>query len=526
MELHGRSIIAGEIAGGGTDGFEINSRLDGTLIAPRFFNATDSEVSQAAIAADAALAEYQKRTAEQRAAFLEKIGEEILALGDALLQRANAETALPEARLTGERARTIGQLKLFADAIREGSWVEASIDRPQPERKPLRKPDLRRMLVPIGPVAVFGASNFPFAFSVAGGDTASALAAGCPVIVKAHPAHPGTSEMVARAVTAAAKATGMPAGVFSMIHGNKPQTSIQLVTHPAIKAVGFTGSLRAGRAIYDAAAARPEPIPVYAEMGSTNPIFILPEALKQRGAQIAEGLVQSVTMGVGQFCTNPGLAFALAGGELESLQKDAAEHAAKVAGGTMLHDGICEQYHAGVEKIKQVPGVKMLTEAAPAKTTAPASVFATDTKTFLREETLQEELFGPATLIVACQATEDFIAIANALSGQLTATIHGTDEDLKNHCDLIFALSHKVGRLLINGFPTGVEVCASMQHGGPYPATTDSRSTSVGTYAIKRFARPLAFQNFPDSLLPAELRNENGLGIWRLVDNQFTRDNA
>lgn len=528
MELAGRSIIAGDCAERLGAGFNVQNRLNGEPIEPTFYNATESDIDCAAAAAGAAIESFQARSAEDRAAFLEAIAEQIMALGDVLIQRAGAETALPEARLISERGRTVMQLNAFAELIREGSWVEAHIDLPIPDRKPLPKPDVRRMLVPVGPVAVFSASNFPFAFSVAGGDTASALAAGCPVVVKAHPGHPGTSELTARAIQSAAQQCGMPPGIFSMIHGNTPDVGMRLVMHPAIKAIGFTGSLRAGRAIYNAAATRPEPIPVYAEMGSTNPVFVLPGALNIRGPQIAEGMVQSVTLGVGQFCTSPGLVFGLAGEPLPGFTEQVRQCADASAAGTMLTDSLYDQFNRGTDELRRTAGVGLLTSSGqdPSASKVSATVFVTDAATFQSNEAMHEELFGPAAIIVTCDSADEMLQIARNLSGQLTATVHGTEADLEQYRDLLTVLRQKAGRLIINGFPTGVEVCPSMQHGGPYPATTDSRTTSVGTGAIKRFVRPVCFQNFPDSLLPGELQNRNTKRIMRVIDKQFTREDC
>jgi NADP-dependent aldehyde dehydrogenase len=384
------------------------------------------------------------------------------------------------------------------------------------------------MLVPLGPVVVFGASNFPLAYSVGGGDTASALAASCPVIVKAHPAHPGASEMVGRAIDAAVEATGMPKGVFSMVHAVNTETSIRLVQHPATKAVGFTGSLQGGRALFDAAAKRHEPIPVFSEMGSTNPVFILPNALKQNGQKIAEGLAQSVTLGVGQFCTNPGLAFGRQGDEWKTFVQRMGELAGPVAPGVMLHQGISAKFREGAEKFQKTAGVSVAGKSTAEATQgrAPAMFFNTDAKTFQQQAVLREEVFGPSTLLVNCGSVEELEKIARDLPGQLTATIHGTEEDLTEHANLLAILREKAGRLIFNQFPTGVEVCPSMQHGGPYPATTDSRFTSVGAFAIKRFVRPVSYQNFPDSALPVELKNKNARNIWRIVDGKFTRDDV
>jgi NADP-dependent aldehyde dehydrogenase len=528
MNLHGKNFIDGGLSSEGAGRFAGVNPVTGADLEPRFAEASAAEIDRALATAKEAFETYQRQSSERIAQFLERIGEEIAALGDELIQRANVETALPEARLTGERARTINQLKMFSDLVREGSWVEASIDRAIPDRKPVPKPDLRRMLVPIGPVVVFGASNFPLAFSVAGGDTASALAAGNPVVFKAHPAHPGTSELVARAIVAAAEKSQMPASVFSLLHGTSHSLGMQLVRHPAAKAVGFTGSLKAGRSLFDAAAARPEPIPVYAEMGSTNPVFVLPGALKQNGAAIAEGLVQSVTLGVGQFCTNPGLVFGRGDSAFNAFIDTAAKAAAGAAPGTMLYRGVCERFEHGLAQARAVSGVKIAGQSgAPARPgQAAAILFATNAATFLANDVLQEELFGPSTLIVSCSSTEELEQAARNLPGQLTATVHGTEEDLAAHRGLLAILKEKVGRIIFNGFPTGVEVCPSMHHGGPYPATTHSHFTSVGTAAIKRFTRPLCFQNFPQTTLPAELQNRNARNIWRLVDGKVTKEDV
>jgi NADP-dependent aldehyde dehydrogenase len=384
------------------------------------------------------------------------------------------------------------------------------------------------MLIPIGPVAVFGASNFPLAFSVAGGDTISALAAGNSVVVKAHPAHPGTCELVARAIQNALTFCRLPLEIFSMVQGTTHEVGLQLVQHPLIKAVGFTGSLKGGRALFDAAAARPEPIPVYAEMGSTNPVFVLPGALAKNESALAQGLIQSVTMGVGQFCTNPGLVFGVKSQTFDSFIENASKSAKSVPAGTMLHGGICKRFHEGLRHVEKTDGVRVAgrSETSVDETKAPAVVFTTDADTFAKNVSLSEELFGPSTLIVTCPSAADLESIAQDMPGQLTATVHGTEEDLAQHAKLIAILAQKVGRLVCNSFPTGVEVCASMHHGGPYPATTDARSTSVGCYAVKRFARPITFQGFPDGALPPELMNQNGRNIWRLVDGQLTKSDC
>jgi NADP-dependent aldehyde dehydrogenase len=488
--------------------------------------ASAAHVDAALEAAERAAHEYRRTSPAQRAAFLDRIAEEIERVGD-LLDVAHAETALPPARLAGERARTTGQLRLFADLVREGSWVEARIDRALPDRTPLPKPDVRRMLIPIGPVAVFGASNFPLAFSVAGGDTASALAAGCPVVVKAHPAHPATSELAGRAVTRAAAAAGMPPGVFSLIQSSRNDVALALVRHRHTAAVGFTGSLRAGRALFDAAAQRPDPIPVYAEMGSVNPVFLLPGALAERAEAIAEGLATSVTLGVGQFCTNPGVVVGVATVAFNRFVQRLEELIRRAQPGTMLYPALLESYEAGVRRLGAVAGTTTVRSSAGGATQescALPSMFDTTAQTFLRHQELAEEVFGPSTVVVRCGSREEVEAVARSLEGQLTATVHGTPADLVEHAWLVPILEDKAGRLVVNGFPTGVEVCASMQHGGPYPATTDSRTTSVGTAAIHRFARPVAYQNFPQPSLPPELQDANPRGIWRWVDGAMTKD--
>lgn len=529
MKLHGQNICAGEMVSGGGQKFQGFAPARGQQVEPEFTEADEDLVNRALAAAAGAFDDYRLQPAERRAAFLERIAEEIVALGDELIERAHLETALPKERLTGERGRTVNQLKMFAELVREGSWVEARIDLANPARQPLPKPELRRMLIPLGPVVVFGASNFPLAFSVAGGDTASALAAGCPVIVKAHPAHPGTSELVARAINQAVTASEIPPGVFSMLHGIGHEVGLSLVKHPATKAVGFTGSLRGGRALFDAAAQRPEPIPVYAEMGSVNPVFILPGALRERGDAIAAGLQQSVTLGTGQFCTNPGLAVSVRDENLTRFVDRLSELIADAPAGTMLYPGILQAYENGVKTLGALSGVNKVQSRHTAelkRTEARAALFTTDAANFQQHHQLSEEVFGPSTVVVSCDARAEMEEIARNLEGHLTATIQGTEADLAEFKTLVSILENKVGRLIFNGFPTGVEVAPAMHHGGPYPATTDARSTSVGTAAIQRFARPVCYQNFPSAALPVELRNTNERRIWRLVDNQFTKDDA
>lgn len=515
--ITGKNLIAGKQVAG----------ADGTFSAPgavtHFDEASAADVDRALDAAGGAFEAYRHLHADARAAFLDRIATGIEHDPD-LIEVAHAETSLPVQRLAGERARTAGQLRMFGALVREGSWVEARIDRALPERSPVPRPDIRRMLVPLGPVAVFGASNFPLAFSVAGGDTASALAAGCPVVVKAHPAHPGTSELAARAIMMAAHQSGIPAGVFSLLQSTRNDLARTLVQHPLVKAVGFTGSLRAGRALFDAAAARPQPIPVYAEMGSVNPVFILPGAIAERAPAIADGLKDSVTLGVGQFCTNPGLTIGIGDQRFDDLVNQLEARMRSAASGPMLTPAICRAYDAGIVRLSGIEGVLAWRSSATApESHGLPSLFVTNADVFLRHHEIAEEVFGPSTVVIRCDSRETLYRVAERLDGQLTATVHGTAADLEEHAPLISILENKAGRLIVNGFPTGVEVCPSMQHGGPYPATTDARSTSVGTAAINRFARPVAYQGFPQSLLPPELRDGNPRGIWRLVDGELTK---
>lgn len=490
---------------------------------PEFAVATATEVDAAVKAAVAAFPKFRSQPAGARAAFLRAIADEIEALGDALVERCMAETGLPEGRIKGERGRTCGQLRLFATVVEEGSWVDARIDTAIPDREPVPKPDIRRMMIPIGPVAVFGASNFPLAFSTAGGDTASALATGNPVVVKAHPAHPGTSEMVARAITKAAVATGMPDGVFSMVHGFA-EVGQALVNHPDLEAVGFTGSHQAGRALFDLAAKRARPIPVFAEMGSINPVFVLPGALDS-AESLAAGFVDSVTMGCGQFCTNPGLVVALDGEALDGFVSAVAERIGGVEPGVMLTPSIRDGFVRGATALKSHEAVTTVAEAPSRNGAARASgvVFSTSANDFMKDPSLHAEVFGPSTLIVRCDTEEQMLEVARSLEGQLTATVRMGDADKSLAGNLMTILSTKVGRVLVNGFPTGVEVCPSMQHGGPYPASTDSRFTSVGTAALFRFVRPVAYQSVPADLLPRELADENPMKIWRMVNGVRTR---
>ncbi|MDA0322540.1 MAG: aldehyde dehydrogenase (NADP(+)) [Verrucomicrobia bacterium] len=522
MTLHGKLFIGSTLATGNGDTTRPTSPLDNRLLEPGFHQAAETDVDAAMSLAEEAFTAYRRTSGEQRAGFLEAMSNEIMELGDALIDRGHLETGLPKPRLVGERGRTCGQLKMFADLVRDGSWTDARIDTALPDREPLPKPDLRRMLSPLGPVVVFGASNFPLAFSVAGGDTASALAVGCPVVVKAHSAHPGTAELVATAIGKAVAGCGMPPGVFSMLHGRGSVVGIALVKHPLTCAAGFTGSREGGRALFDAAVARPVPIPVFAEMSSLNPVFLLPEALQRRSEAIAEGLTESFTLGVGQFCTKPGLVFGVSGDALTRFQEQLCARVTAAAPATMLHAGICATFHEGLSHARQVSGASVLAESSqaadPGQTHGEPVVMQTDAETFLSQPQLAKEVFGPFTLVVAGQSIEELEKVAAGLEGQLTATLHGTEADLAEAGGLVRILERKAGRLIVNGFPTGVEVCPSMNHGGPYPATTDARFTSVGTAAIQRWARPICYQDFPAELLPAELQDSNPRGVRQLRD--------
>jgi len=527
MEIHGKHLLGGVPEAESPRLFYAINPATGQPLEPGFHEALPEEVDHALHLADGAFPALRALTPAQRAALLRAIAEEIMALGDLLLDRAHAETGLPMARLQGERTRTINQTHLFADLIEEGSWAQPRIDRGDPSRQPLPKPDVRSMLMPIGPIAVFGASNFPLAIGVAGTDTISALGAGCPVVAKAHPAHPGTSVLLGHAIQQAIERSGAPAGSFSMLQGAGHAMGIAMVQHPLTRAVAFTGSFRGGRALYDAAASRPDPIPVYAEMGSINPVFLLPGALAQRAEAIAEGYLQSVTLGAGQFCTNPGLVVGIDSEPLRRFVDAAGRLATAAPSATMLHPGIAAAFRAGVERIGQTEGVRLAGGATAAldDTSCQAScvIFQTDVATLGEQVQLMEEVFGPASIVAAGAGVEDLVAVARKLDGHLTATVHGTEDDLVAYADLIRILETKVGRIVFNGFPTGIEVCAAMHHGGPYPATTDSHFTSIGTGAIFRFARPICYQNFPDSALPEPLRNRNVGGAWRLIDNRFTQ---
>ncbi|MDL2185503.1 aldehyde dehydrogenase (NADP(+)) [Pseudomonas sp. ChxA] len=520
MTLTGKMLIGQHAVCGHRQAIQaINPATDQPL-APAYLGGDGEHVEQACALAWAAFDAYRETSLAARAGFLETIADNIEALGDELIERAMAETGLPRARIQGERGRTCAQLRTFARTVRAGEWLDVRVDTAQPAREPMPRGDLRQRHIALGPVAVFGASNFPLAFSVAGGDTASALAAGCPVVVKAHGAHPGTSELVGRALAKSVKDCGLPDGVFSLLYGSGREVGIALVTDPRIKAVGFTGSRSGGIALTQAAQARPEPIPVYAEMSSINPVYLFAAALQARAEALAQGFVASLTQGAGQFCTNPGLVIAVAGPALERFVATVSELLPACAAQTMLTPGIFQAYQTGVGTLAQHAQVAAKGLAAQGPNQGQAQLFVTEASAFLRNEHLQAEVFGAASLVVACANDEEVRQVSEHLEGQLTATLHLDDADLTRAQALLPVLERKAGRLLVNGWPTGVEVCDAMVHGGPFPATSDSRSTSVGTAAILRFLRPVCYQDFPDSLLPAALQHANPLLFRRLLDGQ------
>lgn len=528
--LTGKSLAGATILKHSGATFHGVNPATGAKLEPAFTGIGPAEVDAVARQAQKAFAEYGTRSGSDKAAFLRAIAANIDAVVDDLVERTCAETALPEPRVRAETGRTTGQLRMFAALVEEGSWVDARLETAQPDRKPLPKPDIRSMRQPLGPVVVFCASNFPLAFSVAGGDTAAALAAGCPVIVKAHHSHPGTAEIIGQAVLAAVQSCGLPAGTFSLIFGGGRDVGIALVKHPAVKAVGFTGSRAGGTALMKAAFDREEPIPVYAEMSSVNPVVILPEALATKGDALAAGLQGSVTLGMGQFCTNPGLVLLPAGEVAEKFADALGKALATTAPGCLLNDGIAAAYREALQKRQNlVPaGVEIVCadpgKAAEGACKVGAALFKVDAATFLKHELLAEEAFGPATTIVTWSSKDELLAVINSLEGQLTGTVHGTAADLNGAGEVLAALQGRVGRLIFGGFPTGVEVCHSMVHGGPFPSTSDGRGTSVGTMAIDRFCRAFCWQGAPEATLPAELRNANPLGIWRMVNGTITKD--
>lgn len=520
----GKQFINGERVAAGPADLVSYKAADGEPTGYRFHVATADEAAAAAKAAARAFATYALTSAEQRAGFLDAIADELDALGDDFFAMVHQESGLPLPRLQGERGRTSGQMRLFAQLLRRGDVIGARIDTPLPERTPLPRPDLRQYRTGIGPVAVFGASNFPLAFSTAGGDTAAALAAGCPVVFKAHSGHLATSEWVAEAIERAAKRTGMPAGVFNMIYGD--QVGADLVRHPAIQAVGFTGSLRGGRALFDLAQQRPQPIPVFAEMSSINPLIVLPAALAARGEKIAQDLVGSFTLGCGQFCTKPGLIVGIAGEAFDRFVAALKAHVEDSQPQTMLNAGTLAHYREGLAGLDAHPGLHRLagsSEQPPHQATP--RLYQADTRLLLEgDHCLHEEVFGPVAILVSVENEAQLSEALLQLQGQLTATLHADQSDSALCSNLLPLLSQKAGRVLFNGYPTGVEVSDAMVHGGPYPATTDARGTSVGTLAIERFQRPVCLQNTPAELLPPALQDANPLKLLRLVNGIYTRD--
>ncbi|MFL9896607.1 aldehyde dehydrogenase (NADP(+)) [Paraburkholderia fungorum] len=525
MQITGEMLIGARAVRGSAAVLRAFDPARGIEIEPPFGGGDRADVELACSLAGKAFDAYRNIPLATRAKFLEAIADNILEIGDVLIERTHVETGLPKARIEGERGRTVGQLRLFAALVREGRWLSATLDSPLPERKPLPRPDLRLQKIPVGPVAVFGASNFPLAFSVAGGDTVSALAAGCPVVVKAHGAHLGTSELVGRAIQRAASDNGLPEGVFSLLFGGGNEIGEALVAHPAIKAVGFTGSRRGGLALVDIASKRREPIPVFAEMSSINPFFVLPGALDKRSDAMASALADSIALGVGQFCTNPGLVILLDSPPARVFVESLSVALAKKEEQTMLTPGISAAYRAAIERRSKTSGVQDLAQGVQTDVSCPARpvLFATSAAGFLANAELEEEIFGPTSLVITCADIDEMIAVAEHVEGQLTATLQLEPQDYELARRLLPTLERKAGRILANGFPTGVEVSHAMVHGGPFPATSDSRSTSVGTTAIERFLRPVCYQDLPAALLPEPLHDDNALGLWRLRDGEFKR---
>jgi NADP-dependent aldehyde dehydrogenase len=518
MKIQGELLIGGRSVAGNEAASRGVNPANGEVLEPAFGGATQSDLNQACALAHDAFDVYREAPLKVRAAFLEKIAENIVALGDTLIERCVAESGLPRARIEGERGRTVGQLRLFAGVVRDGEYLGLRHDTPLPDRKPLPRSDLRLRNVPLGPVVVFGASNFPLAFSVAGGDTASALSAGCPVVVKAHSAHPGTSELVGRALQAAVAECGLHEGVFSLLFGAGAEVGAALVADPRIKVVGFTGSRSGGMELVNISSRRPEPIPVYAEMSSINPVYLLPAALAARAEAIGREFVTSLTMGAGQFCTNPGLVFALKGPNLDRFLDSAAGALKAYAPPPMLTPGIHKAYEAGVQALSEHNQVETIARGRVGEgvNQGTGALFATDARDFMADERLGHEVFGSSSLVVRCDDVDGLVTLSEKLEGQLTATLQMEPDDVGIARRLMPVLERKAGRILANGWPTGVEVSHAMVHGGPFPATSDSRTTSVGSLAISRFLRPVCYQDLPSELLPDELRDDSTRP--RLVD--------
>lgn len=523
--ITGKNIIGDSYSNKGDKSYKTFNPIKNEENPATFFEATDEEIDSAVQLASKAFKVFKKVLGKDKAAFLRSISEEIMELDSELIDMYCMESGLPKGRAEGERGRTVNQLLAFADLLEEGSWVEASIDTAIRDRKPLPKSDIRKMNIPLGPIAVFGSSNFPFAFSTAGGDTASALAAGCPVIVKAHPMHSGISEMVGKAITTAANKTNMPEGVFSNLNSRGVEVGQTLVSHPKIKAVGFTGSITGGKALFDLAAQREEPIPVFAEMGSINPVIILPSILKEDSASWSTQLASSINLGAGQFCTNPGLILGIESPELEQFTVSLGKELIALDATSMLHPNIYSSFKKGSEEAINQDNVSIVAENEETlKPNCAGQILLTSSSSeFLKNKQLHKEVFGPFSMVVSCTNEQELLDIINGLEGQLTGTILGNSDEISNYSSVVEALQNRVGRILFNGVPTGVEVCPSMMHGGPYPASTDSRYTAVGTQAIARWVRPFAFQDWPNDALPKELQDGNPLNINRLVNGNVTK---
>ncbi|MGB2632855.1 MAG: aldehyde dehydrogenase (NADP(+)) [Candidatus Acidiferrum sp.] len=530
ISLLGQSLIGFKRGAENGDSFRAVNPATRKELDPPFFSATQKDLDNAVALAETAFTPYGSLSGAHRASFLRAIAVEMESTATEIIARAHEETALLLARLQGELGRTCGQLRLFASVAEEGSWVSARIDRSDPARKPWPKPGIRSLLKPLGPVAVFGASNFPLAFSVAGGDTASALAAGNPVIVKANPAHPGTSGLAGDAISRAVRTCKLPEGTFSLLFDSGFAVGADLVKHPGIRAVGFTGSLKGGRVLFDLACARPTPIPFYGELGSCNPVFILPGAIRARGPQIARQLFESFTLGGGQFCTKPGIVFVPPQDSIAEFSTALDAAVAQSQNFVLLTPRMGAEFNNAIRgrehKTHLRVAARSSTSPDPSGVIGQPILFDTSAESFLANHDLEKEIFGPTTLLVHYGRRQELLDAANALEGHLTVTVHAEDEDLKDFSALLSILEKKAGRLVFNGFPTGVEVCHAMVHGGPYPASTDSRATSVGSLAILRFARPVAYQDFPNATLPPELQDANPLGIWRLVDGKLTKDSV
>jgi alpha-ketoglutaric semialdehyde dehydrogenase len=522
----GKNIVASEYIDNDEVLLKAINPATGLLLDGEFSKASEQEVNDALISSTEAFAIYRSINKDKKAAFLNAIADEITAIGEMLISRASAESGLPLPRLQGELGRTTGQLRLFANLVTEGSWVDAIIDTAMPERQPLPKPDIRRMLIPIGPVVIFGASNFPLAFSVAGGDTASALASGCPVIVKGHPAHYGTSALVGEAIVKAIEKTGMPKGVFSLLFDDEYNVGKSLVLHPLTKAVTFTGSYVGGMALVKLAQQREEPIAVFAEMGSINPILFLPEALEYQAEELGKKYAASITLGAGQFCTNPGLMIAIASPGLDRFKQTLREAISQVPSATMLTEGIAQNYIKRSESIENEVEYIAVSKVKndELQNQSVAKIAQVDALEFIKNPRLQEEIFGPYSLLVIAKDYTELEQVVEVLQGQLTVTLMAEKQELTQYSSLINKLTEKTGRIILNGVPTGVEVCAAMQHGGPFPATNNSRYTSVGSTAIYRFVRPLAYQDWAQELLPEELKDGNPMEIYRTVNQQLTKD--